>query len=151
MINDLGKCSTFGGPHDGGVAADENLALCEPGQEDLFPANLFLPYQPPGTTGTARKLNPDAYYIAMRWDYSVTPQRWLRNNKAMVRALKTNLSVEAQPIDWGPNSDTGRVADLSPGVCRAIGVSTNDTVQVTMATPNMIKRLYYRALDWTGL
>src|SRR5271170_5029164 len=77
-----GKCSWFGGVHDTGVKFDENLALYE--TVDGAPKGLFLDRQPPGTTGTARRLNTNTYYIATRWSYNVTPKEWLKKIKVKV-------------------------------------------------------------------
>ena len=110
-----GTMSVFGGPEDTGVSPSEGLALCEPHEVDLFPEDLFLPEQPKGTTGLARRLNPDAPYIAARWDYDVTPRPFLQEAVVIVRNPATGKQAAAQPIDWGPNETTGRVADLSPG------------------------------------
>ena len=54
-LNLKGKVSHFGGPHDEGVAPDEGLAFIY--DVDTAP-HLFLSYQPQGTTGLARRLNP---------------------------------------------------------------------------------------------
>ena len=32
--------------------------------------------------------------------------------------------------DWGPHVDTGRVADISPGLMEALGIETDDEVEV---------------------
>jgi len=93
---------------------------------------LFLPTQPPGTTGLARRLNPDTMYIAMRWVYGTTSISWLRTHQVTVTNPKTGASVAAWPADWGPNVNTGRIADLSPGVARKLGLNTDDTVVVTV-------------------
>ena len=37
----------------------------------------------------------------------------------------------ALPADWGPNEKTGRVADLSPGLMEALGIDTDDEVEVS--------------------
>ena len=55
-----GPMSTFGGPRDRDMGAAEGLALFGP--EDLKDPrhkSLFLPSQPPGTSGLGRRLNPD--------------------------------------------------------------------------------------------
>jgi len=52
-----GTCSTFGGPQDTGVSASEGLAFIYDYDEAPY---LFLPYQPSGTTGLARRLDPRA-------------------------------------------------------------------------------------------
>lgn len=128
-----GKMSWFGGPDDKGVAADEGLALAEPNEVGKFPAGLFLPEQPAGTTGLARRLNPAAHYIAMRWDYKTTPRSSLQGVRLTVSAAKTGKSFDdVIPIDWGPNVRTGRVADLSHGLMTDLGIDTDDVVTITV-------------------
>jgi Uncharacterized protein conserved in bacteria (DUF2272) len=129
-----GPMSWFGGPDDTGVAADEGLALMQASDIASFP-NIFLPSQPPNTTGLARRLNPNAAYVACRWDYSVTPQNFLRSNTVVVANPRTGQSHSAQPVDWGPNASTGRVADLSPGLAASLDLNTNDTCTVTIPLP----------------
>src|SRR5689334_20374216 len=69
-----GKMSHFGGPQDTtGVKPDEGPSIMD-ASDVTKRHDLFLPTQPPGTTGTARRLNPDANYIACRWDFNVTPK-----------------------------------------------------------------------------
>src|SRR5262245_64185911 len=104
-----GKCSWFGGPEDMGVAPNEGLAFIT--NVDQQPS-IFLPKQPPGTTGLARRLDPDTYYIACRWDYDEYPAYMLLENKALIRSTKTGRQYLAWPADWGPHVDTGRIADL---------------------------------------
>src|SRR5436190_21884620 len=130
MTKLIGKCSWFGGPDDLGVASDEGLAFI---YEVEQAPELFLPQQPPGTTGLARRLNPEKHYIACRWDYDATPKDMLPDMIVMVRALKTGREFPATPADWGPHEDTGRVADISPGLMRALGIETDDEVEVKFA------------------
>jgi len=134
----VGKVSWFGGPDDTGVDADEQLAWwgsTEDGREDA--PELFLAYQPSGTTGAARALDPSTAYIAMRWDYE---NQWskadLASGKIMfnVKATKTGKEYKARPADWGPHVDTDRVADISPGLLEALGIETDDEVEITLAT-----------------
>ena len=130
-----GTCSWFGGPDDTGVAADENLAFIF--DVDQAPG-LFLDEQPPGTTGLARRLDPDVFYVACRWDYSVTPKSMLQDQNlvAVVWAPKTGRTFLAHPADWGPHEEkTGRAADLSPGLLEALGIETDDEVQVMYPVP----------------
>ena len=123
-----GKTSWFGGPDDTGVAPSEGLAFLYDVSD--APA-LFLPEQPPGTTGLARRLDPDKHYVAVRWDYDVTPKEMLASaTLASVRAIKTGRTFFARPADWGPHEDTGRVADLSPALLDALGIETDDEVEV---------------------
>jgi N-acetylmuramoyl-L-alanine amidase len=122
-----GRVSWFGGPDDLGVASDEGLAFIY--EVDDAP-HLFLPTQPPGTTGLARRLDPEVFYIACRWDYDATPKAMLPDMLVYVRAPKTGREFIATPADWGPHEDTGRVADISPGLMEALGITTDDEVEV---------------------
>jgi len=128
VLEARGKVSYFGGPQDTGVSASEQLAFL---QLDDAPW-LFLPQQPPGTTGLARRLDPRVPYIAMRWDYDVYPKAALASMElvALVTAPKTGRSFMAWPSDWGPHVDTGRIADISPGLMTALGIQTDDEVEV---------------------
>jgi N-acetylmuramoyl-L-alanine amidase len=127
-----GKVSHFGGPEDMGVSPSEDLAFWEDYNKVADPEELFLPQQPSGTTGLARRLDPNKYYIACRWNYDQFSKAELASGDhwALVRALKTGKQVIARPADWGPNQATGRVADVSPGVLKALGIVTDDTVEV---------------------
>lgn len=127
-----GKCSWFGGPEDTGVAPDEGLAFIY--SVDMAPY-LFLPEQPPGTTGLARRLNPDIHYIACRWDYDMTSKEDLLEMVVDVRAPSTGRVLQAFPADWGPHESTGRVADLSHGLMTDLGITTDDEVEVTFEPP----------------
>jgi N-acetylmuramoyl-L-alanine amidase len=124
-----GTVSWFGGPNDTGVSPSEGLAFIY--EVDDAP-HLFLPTQPPGTTGLARRLNPDKFYIACRWDYDApgTSKTDLLHVKVLVRAPKTGKAFVCDPADWGPHVDTGRVADISPGLMDALGIETDDEVEV---------------------
>lgn len=139
-----GKMSDFGGPADTGVSPSEGLALVGPKHLAIAAIrSLFLPTQPPGTTGLARRLNPEAWYVAARWPYDKLPpaerERWkahLRASRATVTNPRTGRALAAIPVDWGPNEEeTGRVADLSPGLARALGLETDDEVIVTVPVP----------------
>jgi N-acetylmuramoyl-L-alanine amidase len=125
-----GTCSTFGGPDDTGVSPSEGLAMWYEPEECPW---LMLPKSPPGTTGMARRLDPSVFYIACRWDYDVTPKEMLRGPQmAMVTAKDTGVMRLAHIADWGPHEEqTGRAADLSPGLADSLGVGTDDEVQVT--------------------
>lgn len=127
LFSAQGKCSWFGGPDDTGVSPSEGLAFIF--DVDEAP-HLFLPYQPSGTSGLARRLNPWVNYVACRWDYDVTPKEMLRESgeRALVRTNK--WEALAFPADWGPHGDTNRVADLSPGLMEVLMLSTDDEVEV---------------------
>jgi N-acetylmuramoyl-L-alanine amidase len=128
-----GKVSHFGGPGDMGVSPSEGLAFIY--EVDTKP-EIFLAQQPAGTTGLARRLNPDTHYVAMRWDYDVTSKERLAGDEmALVRSPKTGKKYRAHPADWGPHVDTDRVADISPGLLRALGIETDDEVEVIYPAP----------------
>lgn len=130
-----GTCSTFGGPDDTGVSASEGLAFIYNFGEAPW---LFLQHQPSGTTGLARRLDPNVFYLACRWDYDVTPKTMLRDSgqMALVTAKKTGITRLAHPADWGPHEEqTGRAADLSPGLIESLGIETDDDVEVVYPYP----------------
>jgi N-acetylmuramoyl-L-alanine amidase len=122
-----GTVSWFGGPNDKGVAPDEGLAFIQKVEQA---PHLFLPQQPPNTSGLARRLDPHAHYIACRWNYDTTPHDMLLDQVALVMVPKTGRALTAHPSDWGPHVDTGRVADISPGLMEALGIQTDDEVEV---------------------
>src|SRR5215472_22824 len=128
-----GKCSWFGGPSDTGVSPSEGLAFLY--EIDDAP-ELFLPYQPSGTTGLARRLDPSTSYIACRWDYDQFSKDELASGELMfwVYAPKTGKRYKARPADWGPHEEKtgGRVADLSPSLLEALGIETDDEVEITL-------------------
>lgn len=132
LFEATGRCSWFGGPNDTGVSPSEGLAFIY--SYDQRP-DLFLPQQPPGTTGLARRLDPEVFYCACRWDYSITPKEMLADPQwqAIVRANGRELRL--WPADWGPHSDTGRVCDLSPGAMTFLGIETDDTVEIVYPAP----------------
>jgi hypothetical protein len=129
LANFSGPCSWFGGPDDEGVAPDENLAFLFEVEDK---PEVFLATQPKNTTGLARRLNPEVFYVACRWDYDVTPKSMLADTQmARVTAPSTGRSFLAHPTDWGPHNDTGRAADLSPGLLEALGIKTDALVEVS--------------------
>jgi hypothetical protein len=137
-----GKMSTFGGPKDEGVSPTEGLSLISPG--DLIEwwfKRIFLSAQPINTSGLARRLNPDAFYIALRWTDSkhgpaVVPQGIDAETarRAMFKCSANGRVVWAQGADYGPAQRTGRVADVSPGVAKALHLNTNDEITIEMFT-----------------
>ena len=130
-----GKCSWFGGPSDTGVSSSEGLAFIYDVSDQ---PDLFLSEQPEGTTGLARRLDPDEFYVACRWPYnSETKATWreaLLSRKALVRNPKNGKSAWAFPADWGPHEDTDRVADLSPSLLEHLELTTDDEAQVFFPT-----------------
>jgi hypothetical protein len=41
----------------------------------------------------------------------------------------------AYPADWGPHEDTNRAADISPGLMDALGIETDDEIEVVYPAP----------------
>ena len=110
-----------------GVSPDEGLAFIY----DVEDApHLFLASQPAGTTGLARRLDPARPYIACRWNYDEVSKTELLQTVALVRAIKTGKAYPAYPADWGPHHSTERIADISPGLMSALGIETDDEVEV---------------------
>jgi len=136
-----GKMSTFGGPNDTGMREDEGLAIVNTQNfaaisqkhQTLFGAPLFLNTQNPGSTPLGRRLDPEAFYLACRWDYrnDIAPNH-LIDCTIMVSNQVTGTTHEAIATDWGPHERTGRVADLSPGLAKALGLSTDDQCVATV-------------------
>ena len=107
----------------------EGLALVEPRDLERWHfGHLFLKTQPVNTSGLARRLDPEAFYLACRWDYAVTSRSRLRESMCLVVA--DEVSAYARPVDWGPAEWTGRAADLSPGLAAKLNVLTGGYVQV---------------------
>ena len=69
-------------------------------------------------------LRPDSdYYMAYRFDYTLTSPEDLRNMWAIIVNPDTGRAVRARIIDWGPNPNTGRSIDVSRAVQRDLGVN----------------------------
>jgi hypothetical protein len=134
----FGRISEFGGPRDKGVGPREGVALIQNKRDTkrLFCHGLFLSSQPKGTTGLARRLNPNARYIAMRWDYSKFPPSKLAH--MWVRVSANGITVLARPIDYGPARWTKRVADVSPRIMRDLNIDTDEKATFTLIDEDFI-------------
>lgn len=135
-----GKVSIFGGPSDKNAGPDQDLAFVGSQElESVWPVlgEYFLSSQPKGTTGTVRRLNPDSFYVACRWNYGEHTIESLRTMLVSVRDPQTGRSAMAKPIDWAPEIATGRVACISPGLAQYLGVATDDVVEVTIPTASV--------------
>lgn len=131
-----GRMSTFGGPDDDGMTKTEDLALVEKqSQADDYPADFFLSASAARATGWGRRLNPEKFYIACRWDYSLTPKAFLRTAQVTVQDPTNGRSALARVVDWGPHERTDRIADISPGLARFLEIDTDDIVNVIVPTP----------------
>lgn len=139
MITETGHISTFGGPHDHGVDADEGIAIYTAVSQR---PEIFLSRQPVNTGGLARRLDPTKYYLAARFEYLLFGKTkrdaiiWLRANQVKVSATGLDgvaRTFMAWPADWGPGIRK-RIADLSPGLAEALHVDTDRGV-VTIEIP----------------
>ena len=120
-----GATSHFGGPNDSVVREDEGLAIVTNSNFDQF-RQLFRNQDKGGEYPHARNLDPDARYIACRWNRSVTPYDQLINCKIFVCNPSTGDIETATAVDYGPNPSTGRASDLSPGLESLLTLKTND-------------------------
>jgi hypothetical protein len=121
-----------------GMGAQEGLGLIEDYNrgEWWFDRLFHL-----GTVSAfGRNLNPAAYYIAMRFAYGafqgvfgdILPGNTRDQIRRGLFVVEHNGSaVFAQAADWGPNADTGRLIDCSPGVLAKIGAQTDSVVNVS--------------------
>lgn len=128
-----GKISTFGGPEDMGVAPEEGLALINEGDlREWWFRRLFLDHYPIGTTGLARRLNPLAFYIAMRWEDHGVGREIARRAIFKLTNPVNDKHVFAQGADFGPALWTRRLVDMSPGCAQRLNLVTNEVVKVEM-------------------
>jgi hypothetical protein len=130
-----GKIGTWGGPSDTGVPPDEGLSLVSPESLESL-KEYFLPTQPPGTTGLARRLNVEKYYMSARWNYKTFSREYLPKHKVKVSNPRNGKEAEAQPVDYGPSANFGRVADLSPGLATFLGLQIGDEAVITIPIDN---------------
>jgi hypothetical protein len=121
-----GTVSHFGGPRDTGVSATETGAISG---EVL--RRLNNPLDPDAATLAARPA--DYYYVAMRFDYTNVGRSFWQGARILVVAPETGRAVVVRPVDWGPNTRTGRIIDLSPQAVKDLGVDTDATVLVAFA------------------
>ncbi len=123
-----GSISWFGGPDDTGVSSTETGAVTG---ERL--RSLNSPMNPSPSEAAS---HPDDYYFcAMRWNYAPQGVSWLRSAKLVVRNPNTGATIVVRPVDWGPNTRTGRLIDLSPQSLRVLGLTTDADVLVAWAPP----------------
>ena len=123
-----GRVSWFGGPSDTGVSSTETGAVTG---ERLRALNS--PLDPDAATLASRP--GDYYFVAMRWSYSPNGTSWWRNARLVVANARTGAQVVVRPVDWGPNTSTRRIIDVSPQVMSDLGVTTDDEVLVAFALP----------------
>jgi hypothetical protein len=121
-----GRVSWFGGPRDTGVTASETGAITG---ERL--RSLNTPMSP--SSGDLASRPEDFYYVAMRWDYSEGGRSFWRDTRLLVVNPDSGTAVVVRPVDWGPNTSTRRILDLSPQALRDLGLTTDDRALVAFA------------------
>lgn len=121
-----GRVSWFGSPGDTGVTSTETGAVTG---ERL--RSLNDPVNPSASTLASRPA--DYYYVAMRWAYSPNSTSWWRNARLIVVNPATGAAVVVRPVDWGPNTSTRRILDLSPQALDDLGLSTDGEAIVAFA------------------
>jgi hypothetical protein len=141
-----GKCSSFGGPNDMGVGPKEELSCIDlvDLSEWWFDRIFLASSEWDDSKGPARNLNPRTYYCAMRWGYGsfggVQGEILPNLSREQIRwslfriTAASGASRIVQAADWGPNTDTGRLIDLSPQVLTDLKIQTNDPVTVELLT-----------------
>ena len=129
-----GKMSVFGGPDDKGMAPAEGLGLFSSEQDMINHglADYLLSEKEAGTPGLGRRLDPNKYYLACRWWETDLKRDFLKNAWAWVENASTGKRLKARPVDSGPAEWTNRVADLSPGLAKALNLKTNSICRVTI-------------------
>jgi WD40 repeat protein len=132
-----GRLGTFGGPDDPKLNADEELALVRSWLEvdRLAMKQLFLSSADHTAPPKARQLDPQQYYIAMRWDYKSTPVAWLQSHTVKVMNLRTGVEKEARPVDFGPGLSTGLLMHISPALAKDLGLNEDDEAACWVPTP----------------
>lgn len=117
---------TFGGPTDEPYGPTDELAITRADLKDSEIAKQFLSQQPPGTSGMARLLNPDRFYLAI--PRSMKPKgsgHWL-----MISNPRNDKSVKALLVDFTPKYEKDTFA-LSPGVIKSLQLQPDDRPVVT--------------------
>jgi len=127
--------SIFAGPNDKGVGEQEGLALIE--EVDLRDWWFRYLFRDDESVGLARRLNPDGFYCAARWEYNDVPRDVLRHSFMRLSSGKTQRPIFARPVDWGPNERTKRVLDISPGAATALKVNTDDIIRGDLILPTL--------------
>jgi hypothetical protein len=121
-----GRVSHFGGPSDTGVTSTETGAITGERLRSLnSPENA--------SRATINSRPQDFYYIAMRWDYTPHGRAFWQSARILVVNPANGVQVVLRPVDWGPNTNTARILDISPQALRDLGASTDANLLVAFA------------------
>ncbi len=135
-----GRISNFGGPDDMGMSQMEDTAFVWDKDSEKDYPGFFLPYDPAKPTGYGRRLKTAKHYIACRWEDLGTPlpRKYLRQKDTLCSVINpvTGARVDdVRPIDFGPRDSLNRVADLSPSVEKACGLTTDQIAVILIPLP----------------
>ena len=128
-----GKVQTWGG-RDGRRGFGDSLAIVQTWKEAAA-TGVFRAEPDRSKPPRASELDPKQHYIAARWDYKATPREWLLRTKVRVKNLKTGMILEAQPVEWGPPTDTVYMMALSPGLADALDLKEGDEAAYDVPLP----------------
>lgn len=121
-----GRVSHFGGPNDTGVSSTETGAVSGERLRSLNnPVNA--------SAATIASRPADFYFIAMRWDYTPHGRSFWQNARVVVKNPANGRKVVLRVVDWGPNTNTRRVLDISPQAIKDLGATTDDNLLVAFA------------------
>ena len=121
-----GLVSHFGGPSDTGVSSTETGAITG---ERLRSLNSPLN----ASDATIATRPEEFYFIAMRWDYTPHGKSFWVNARILVVNPANGVKVVLRPVDWGPNTSTRRILDISPEAISDLGATTDDNLLVSFA------------------
>lgn len=121
-----GRVSWFGGPADSGIGWSDTGAISGERMR-----SMNSPMSPSAADLASRP--SDFYYVAMRVSYSPNGTAWWATQRLLVVSPTTGAAVVVRFADWGPNTYTGRIVDLSPQALTDLGLVTDDSVWVAFA------------------
>ena len=84
-----------------------------------------------------RELSEDDYYCAMRWNYRGNKSFWVNRHLLIVNRTN-NRAVVVRAIDWGPNTRTERILDLSLKTLNYLSAETDDLLMCAFADQNNV-------------
>lgn len=114
-----GKVSWFGGKDDDGVTQDETGSLTGEPLRKLG--------EPPFDDKKHK------YYCAMRFSFTPNGKNFWANQKILVINPINQRAIVVRAIDWGPNTSTKRVIDLSKQALDELGAETDDDLLCAFA------------------
>ena len=135
-----GRISNFGGLEDTGMKQMEDTAFVFDKNTERDYPGFFRPFDPAKPAGYGRRLKTEKHYIACRWEELGTPlpRKFLRQPTTLCSVINpvTGKRVDdVRAIDFGPHDSLNRVADLSPSVEKACGLTTDQVAIILIPLP----------------